>query len=274
MPTLFLSDDAALYYERFGEDDPQGASPLVFLNGMTQTTRSWRTLARRMTSPRRAILTYDARGQGQSQPGERALTLDLHASDLIALLDHLAYERAHLIGFSHGARVALAVAAHHPERVDRLVLCSATARPTALARTILASWRATLKLGGLEAMSWAALPMILGDAYLAEHEALIPGIIAASVQRNQPEGVARLLEAMNDYEDLSDLAARVSAPTLVISGEQDVLVEAQGAARLAELCGGADHLQIPNSGHTVPIEAAEAFEAAIAPFLDGDGVTR
>lgn len=267
MPSYSLQAGGNLYYERYDTDLPNSnPTPIVFLNGMTQTTMSWKTLARRL-APRTTVLTYDALGQGQSIPKKDAsFDLEMHANDLSELLDHLEIERAHLVGFSHGARVALAMANHHPERLDHLVLCSATAKPTTLQRTIIRSWREILQEGGIKAMSWAALPVILGNDYLTQHEHLIKGIINASTSRNQEEGVARLLEGMMRYPDLSELASGVSAPTLVISGEQDLLVSKDGAEELARLCGG-EHREVAGVGHTIPIEQPQLFESLLLEFL-------
>lgn len=261
---MFQSQDAQIHYELHAQA-PSSAPWVVFLNGMTQTTMNWKSQAR-LLERRANVLMYDARGQGKSEVGPQELSLGLHADDLARLLDSLSIERAHLVGFSHGSRVALAFANAHAHRLGRLVLCSATANPTGLAKTIIRSWREILALGGLEAMSWASLPNILGARFLGENEALIDGIIKASVKRNTLEGVTRLLDAMIAYPSLDELAQGVSAKTLVISADQDPLVDSQGAAQLAQLAGG-DHLIIEGSGHTIPIEAPEQFHEAIAEFL-------
>jgi 3-oxoadipate enol-lactonase len=86
------------------------------------------------------------------------------------------------------------------------------------------------------------------------------------VQRNTQVGIERLLDAMIAYPSLAELARGVEAPTLVLYGAQDLLVDDAGAALLAELTGGA--LQsVPGVGHTLPIEAPEAFRAAVMAHL-------
>ena len=264
MPELVQTGGHRLFYEVSGE---QGGAPVVvFLNGMTQTTANWKTQARAFSEHAR-VITYDARGQGRSDVGEEPLTLTRHAQDLVALLDHLEVAQAQLVGFSHGARVALAFANNAPRRLDRLVLCAATAEPTALAQTIIRAWREILRLGGMEAMSWAALPNIMGARFLAENQHILDAIVRASVQRNTQVGIERLLDAMIAYPSLAELARGVEAPTLVLYGAQDLLVDDAGAALLAELTGGA--LQsVPGVGHTLPIEAPEAFRAAVMAHLE------
>jgi 3-oxoadipate enol-lactonase len=258
-----------LYYEVYGE---LGSPAVVFLNGMTQTTANWKTLARAMSGAWRVIV-YDARGQGKTSAGEQALSLSLHASDVVALLDEVGEERASLVGFSHGARVALATAGEHGGRVERLVVCSATARPSALAQTIVRSWREVLRTGGLEAMSWCALPAILGEEFLASSTGMLEGVIRASVQRNNVEGVSRLLDGLLDpdaYSSLAELATRVEAESLVICADADLLVTVEGARELASVLGARVEV-VAGCGHTVPIERPREFRELVESFLRGVG---
>ena len=264
MPHIKTEDGTTLHYQIRGFDQSGGV--VVFLNGMTQSTAHWNSQAKAFAGLGYRVLTYDARGQGESELGRADLSLELHADDLAEILRELEVEKAHLVGFSHGARVALAVANRHPDRVDHLVLCSATARPTALARTIVRAWHGVLKAGGLEAMSWSSIPTILGNDFLAAIEKILGGIVRASVQRNSREGVEALLSAMMNYPDLADLAEGVSQTTLVISADQDLLVTLEGARELARLAGGS-HREVSGVGHTIPIEAPEAFREIVTEFL-------
>lgn len=264
MPAFITPDGCRLHYRTHGFE--QAGDTLVFLNGMTQSTAHWNSQAKAFAEAGFRVLTYDARGQGDSDLGEAELTLELHARDLAGLLDELGVARAHMVGFSHGARVALAMAHWQPGHVDKLVLCSATARPTALARAIVRAWQGALEAGGLEAMSWASLPTILGNDFLEANEKIIAGIVRASVQRNRPEGVRALLEAMMAYPDLAELAGKVRAPTLVLSADQDLLVTPDGARELARLAGGRHEL-IHGVAHTIPIEAPEVFRDLVTDFL-------
>lgn len=263
MPHFTTSDEVALYYETEGFD--HDAPVLVFLNGMTQTTRHWATHVRalRETHP---VLTYDARGQGQSDPPPSVPTLDTHSQDLLELLDHVDVTDADLVGFSHGARVALGFATRYPNRLRKLVLCAATARPTALARTIVTSWRRVLEHGGLPALAWASLPTIIGDAFLEKNAFLLENIVRASVERNSEKGTRMLLDGLVEFPALDELAGDVDAPTLVISADQDLLVDTEGALELAELCGGTHEL-VENCGHTIPIERPDRFRDVVVDFL-------
>jgi 3-oxoadipate enol-lactonase len=240
---------------------------LIFLNGMTQTTAHWMSHVRAF-SGRYSVLTYDARGQGRSGVGESPFAMADHVADLHAVCAHLGIEKTILVGFSHGARIALGVAAQRPNLVEALVLASATATPSALAKTIVTSWIRVLELGGLEAVAWASLPTILGDAYLVEHAPRLDGIIRATARRNSPEGVRKLLEGMQRFPSVQEMAQSVRVPTVVFFGSEDPLVTAEGARELARLCEG-DAVAFEGVGHTLPIEAPLEFRNEIGRFLDG-----
>ncbi|WP_158542242.1 alpha/beta fold hydrolase [Lujinxingia litoralis] len=263
MSTFELSDRVTLHFE--AHDQHSQGPWLVLLNGMTQSTQHWMSHARALRD-RYRVLLYDARGQGQSQVPAQAPTLAQHAADLAELFDHLGIQRAHLAGFSHGARVALGFANAFPERLDKLVLCSATARPTALADTIVRAWYEVLRTGGLEAMAWASLPTILGSDFLGSHQKFLSNVVKASVQRNQPEGVRLLLEGLMAFEPVAELAADLDVDALVISADQDLLVTTEGAKALADLLDG-EHILVEHCGHTIPIERPEAFRDALTRFL-------
>lgn len=238
--------------------------PIVFLNGMTQSTSHWKSQAKHF-SKTNPVLTYDARGQGESSLGLEPLTLELHARDLLDLLDDLKIEECHLVGFSHGARIALAFSSLYSDKVKSLTLCSATAIPSVRAKTVIRSWREVLNRGGLEAMAWCSLPSILGPDYLAANERMIRGMIRASVERNSLTGTTALLEAMMDYPDLIEFATEISCPTQVLFGSHDPLVDRQGAEELARLTGG-EAFEI-TCGHTIPIERPKLFQKHIENFL-------
>ena len=163
MPYFRTKDDCSIYYETEGFDSTQPV--VVFLNGTMQSTVYWKMHAAALKN-RFRVLTYDARAQGQSDLGKQELSLERHAADFAALLKHLGVQKVHLVGLSHGAKVALAYAADFPECIVRLVLCSVGAKSTCRARLCVRSWLEILKSSGLEGMVWASLPVVFGESFL------------------------------------------------------------------------------------------------------------
>jgi 3-oxoadipate enol-lactonase len=263
MPYFKTNDGCRLFYETFGVKPHKPAA--VFLNGTTQTTVHWRPQALYFKKEYH-ILLYDARAQGKSDVGQLPLTLDIHVDDLFNLMAHIGIEKALLVGLSHGAHVALAMAAKNPSQVDRLVLCSMAVEPSARSRTALQLWGKILRADGLEAMARTALPTIFGEAYLAKNRRILDKMVTAFATRNRADALLAHLDAMTRYPSPSLHSATIRQPTLVISGDQDPLVSSDGAARLAALCHGT-HRLLPQTGHTVSFEAPDLFNQTLASFF-------
>ena len=252
-----------LHYETHG--DPAQRPPVIFLNGTLQTTLNWLPVAKPL-SKQCAVLLYDARGQGQSDPGDRPLSRELHAADLLSLMDRLDIPSARLVGISHGAQVACAIAATAPDRVDGMLLCGAAAEPTARTRLILKSWPTVLKEGGLKALVWAALPCFFGDRFLEQNERMIDGMAKAMIRRNSAASLAAHLEAISAYGPLKDLAADIRCPVTVMTGAEDALAPPESAQALAAALRGR-FIEVPETGHSLPAEAPEAFRKALEGMI-------
>jgi 3-oxoadipate enol-lactonase len=263
MAIFRTEDDCSIYYEAYGFDS--GKPAVVFLNGTAQTAIYWKAHLSALKD-RFRILLYDARGQGASRSRKRAPALEIHVSDLEALFSHLDLENAHLVGLSHGASIALAFAVRFPAKAERLVLCSAAARPSFRARFTARSWVEILRSGGLEAFGWAVLPFVFGERFLRQKERTLDGMVSAIVERNDRDALIAQLTASAGYTPPGEWGKQVRHPVLVISGSDDPMVTPEEARSLAEICGGR-HVVIPGAGHTVPAEAPKSFEKVLLEFL-------
>mgnify|MGYP000409816824 CR=1 FL=1 len=264
MPKIEVAPGVALHCDERGAAGPV----VVLLNGMSQSTANWLTQSRHLSEHFR-VVAYDARGQGRSDLGTEPLSLDVHCRDLMALLKALGVERAHLCGFSYGARIALAMAARHPEVVDRLVLTSLGAGQDALRRTIVRSWLETLNRGGLEAMAWCSLPSILGARFLGRYEAQLDGMILATTRRNSEPALRALLESLTKFPRPEEDAPKVLAPTLVLGSSRDPLVPLEGTLAITGLFADARHQIFDDCAHTIPVESPETWRQAVMTFLRG-----
>ncbi len=95
--------------------------PIVLLHGLTANARYWDGLVRAGLRAR-ATIAVDLRGRGLSDQPVDDYSLASHASDVLAVLDHLGHERAVICGHSYGGLLAVYLGAAHPERVDKLVV--------------------------------------------------------------------------------------------------------------------------------------------------------
>lgn len=263
MPYFTTNDGCRLFYE-IRTDDPK--KPFVaFLNGFTQTTVYWYGQVPAF-SKRFSLFLYDARGQGRSNLGNHRLTLNQHVLDLADLLAHLNIQRAHLVGLSHGARVALAYAAIRPGDIGRLVLCGLGARDGRKTRQIIDSWHAILAAGDTAAMAEAILPSIFGGVFLERHKDIMTDIAAAVVERNRKEALLAQLQALSDYPAPESVQIPADMNCLVLIGADDPLIEPAEAAELAAHLT-AVHQVVKYAGHSLPVEAPGRFQRLVQNFL-------
>ncbi|MDA8141500.1 MAG: alpha/beta hydrolase [Desulfobacteraceae bacterium] len=265
MPYFKTTDDCSIYYELMG--DAPGKPVIVFINGTLQTTVYWKIAAKELAR-RFRILIYDGRGQGDSDLGNRPLSLDLHAADLKALLYELGIHQSALVGLSHGARVALTVANQSPDLVTRLILCSISTHASFRAKMIVRSWHEILQRHSLDAMVWAALPHVFGRTFLKENEKQLDRIVKTIVRRNKTEALRAHLEALQHYPPLGNVLKAPPFLVLVLTGEDDLLVSKEGAEEIAEICGGR-HIEFKGIGHSLSAEAPKQFIQIVTDFLSG-----
>lgn len=103
-------------------DREGGDPPIVMLPGLSANAHSFDGLAGAGLSPRFRTIALDLRGRGQSDKPDSGYSLDDHAADVLALLDHLGIERATILGHSFGGLLTIYLAAKYPQRVARLIL--------------------------------------------------------------------------------------------------------------------------------------------------------
>ncbi len=264
MPYFTTPDNCKLYYttDNFEADHPV----LIFLNGTIQTTIYWEPHAAAFARHCR-VLRYDARAQGKSDIGNQPISAEIHINDLKQMLAHLKVGKAHLVGISHGAYVALKLAATAPERVSRLVLCSIGNDSQAYIKQIVHAWLHILQRTDLETMAWAVMPLVFGKRFLNQNREIVDKIIAAIAVRNDKEALMAHFRAMSKYPPPETFANSVQCPTLVISGSDDPIVSRRDAWQLARSCHGR-HEIFARTGHSIPAETPALFQQVVLDFLN------
>ncbi|MGD9175202.1 MAG: alpha/beta hydrolase [Desulfobacterales bacterium] len=264
MPYFTTPDNCKLYYstENFEAEHPV----LVFLNGTGQTTIYWEPHAAAFAKQYR-VLRYDARAQGKSDIGKRSISAEIHVNDLKYLLDRLKVDKAHLVGISHGAYIALKLAATVPEWVSRLVLCSIGNDSQAYVKQITHAWLQILQHSDLKTTAWAMMPLVFGKRFLRQNREIVDKIIAAIAARNDKAALMTHLKAISAYPSPEPFVRSIQCPTLIISGSDDPIVSRPDARQLAEVCHGRYEM-FPQTGHSVPAEAPALFQQIVLDFLN------
>lgn len=251
-----------LHYRWQGKAD---GPVLVLINGLLTDLSSWNGHLAAYTDNFR-VLTYDCRGQGQSEkPDEGPYMPALHAQDLYDLLNQLNIQTAALLGVSSGACIALQFAARWPERVSALVLANGYGRADTAMKVKLTSWLNGMEAGGGPLRFDISSPWIWGASYLNKHyEALKPWREKGSAL---PVHAVRHLIAGGMEHDVLDQAANITCPTLLLTGDEDVLTPVSYSHELQRRIVGSQILMLREAGHCMFLEQPAQFTRAAAEFL-------
>lgn len=234
------------------------------------------------------LVMLNPRGTGGSdRPADsRAYQIDDYVADVEELRRHLAQDRLLLLGHSHGSVVAEAYAAAHPARVERLVLASALARfgpeqeaamragmekragnpwyPDAVAALEEEQEAKFTTDQELSELFFREFPL-----YFARYGEAEAGY--ADTLRSETINADTLLlfnrEIFNTF-DLRDRLPRITAPTLVITGDDDFICGPMCSAEISAAIPGARQVIVGDSGHMVFVEQAQAFHDEVADFLE------
>lgn len=236
--------------------------PLVFINSLGSDLRIWDGVIPYFAEDF-PIIRYDKRGHGLSDCPPGPYTLRDHTTDLAALLTGLEVPSAILIGVSVGGMIALDFAHQHPARVHALVLCDTGAKiGTADAWTE----RSTIvRQNGLAPIA----PLILGRWFSHSFSTREPATYRGytnMLTRTPAEGYAATCEALRDA-DLREVVQRITVPTLVLCGDEDMATPPSLGQALAAALPNARFQLIYQAGHLPSIEQPRAVAAAMRQFF-------
>jgi pimeloyl-ACP methyl ester carboxylesterase len=212
------------------------------------------------------VVAFDYRGLGASGAAPAASTMELLAEDVRALLAHLRIERAAVVGLSMGGYLAFEVWRQAPGLVRGLALCDTKAGADtpegAAGREAFA--RSALEHG----LGWVAdqmVPKLLKPQPDPAAVKEVRHLVAAGT----PAGVAAAQRGMARRPDSTPTLATITAPTLVVVGEEDGLTPPAEAEKIAAGVRGARLVRIPGAGHLPCIENPAPFTQALEAFLEG-----
>jgi 3-oxoadipate enol-lactonase len=211
------------------------------------------------------LVTYDLPGHGESAVPKNGYRIEDLSDQLADLLARHNIARAHIAGISLGGLIAQCLAAARPEMVDRLVLIDTTPRYSDELRAMWAERAASARNGGVGALIDGLLKIWFTPASVAENTAAVQ-YVRSALQRSPAEGYALACEALA-AADLRPLAAKITAATLVICGDDDIPSFLDSARWLAANIKGAQLAWIAKAKHASVLERPEQALAMLRKFL-------
>jgi pimeloyl-ACP methyl ester carboxylesterase len=254
--------DVRCHYELLGTGDP-----VLLVPGLGATCSVWEGITSALSQSFSLIL-LDNRGLGRSIANRAPQSLTDLSVDLVELMDHLQLDRAHVVGLSLGGIIAQQLAIDHPSRVDRLVLISCTNRFGPYLLEVARLLAQTLRHFPPELFRRTVELLGTSPQYFDAHADEIDQKIATECALGIPRAaVARQLRCLGCRDIADGNAYQITAPTLVIAGEQDMLIPACYARQMADQIQGSEFLLVRGCGHNPFAEKPELVVPRVIEFL-------
>jgi pimeloyl-ACP methyl ester carboxylesterase len=237
--------------------------PVLLVQGLGYGRWGWDPVVPGLAE-RFSVLTFDNRGIGESDKPPGPYSAREMAADALQVMDEAGLERAHVVGSSLGGMIAQEVAALAPARVDRLVLCSTTP-------------------GGPDAVPMPEVTVrLLADAPTLDPQEALRRFVANALGRAAPVGLVEEISALRltnppDPAGWQAQAAAgttfpgvdgaITAPTLIVHGTDDNVVDHRNAELLAARIPNARVELVPGGGHLFFWEQPDTFVRIVSEFL-------
>ncbi len=269
-----------LSYHRIGK-----GSPLVLIAGLGMDHMCWLYQIPDFQKNYTLILP-DNRGMGQSSGSDEQYTTKMMADDIARLLSKLDIKKAHVLGSSMGGMIAQELALHHPDLVDKLLLCSTFSKHPEMITYLKQGLnqlgnRKKNDLSDLHADTFTFGPVydfflkqVFDETYFKMHESMITNTLKRFIQQDLfVETFLKQLYAIFHHDTLNRLS-QITADTLVLTGNNDRLVPTNCSEVLAEKIPNATLSVIDDATHVFHIEQPELFNHIIHLFLQNESIPK
>jgi 3-oxoadipate enol-lactonase len=260
MPMIHVNG-AKIYYEEHGN----GPETIVFAHSLLWSGRMFDNQVNALKSRYRCI-TFDFRGQGQSEVTDTGYDMDNLSKDAAALIEDLDCAPCHFLGLSMGGFVGMRLAIRRSDLIESLMLLETSADPEPaknIGRYRLLNFIA--RWFGLNLI----MPIMFGKKFLNDpSRAELKTEWRQRMIANHRIGITKATKAVISRQEVYEKLDQITVPTLIIVGEQDFATPPEKAERMHARIQGSKLVVIPGAGHTSTIEEPDAVNAVIEEFLN------
>lgn len=253
------SHHAQIHYSLEG---PANKPVLVLSNSLGTDLSMWDPQISEFTK-RFRVLRYDTRGHGKSSVTPGPYSAKQLANDVLALADGLELDRFHFCGLSMGGMTGLWLAANAHQRLNKVVICSASAKFGSLE-----TWSTrieTVRKQGMKPAAAATVERWFTSAFRAKNPSATADI-QKMVEAVNPEGYISCCAAVRDF-DFREQLGKIHTLTLVISGAYDPATPPADGRFLADHIPDARYVEL-NAAHLSNVEDADRFTQEVSGFLN------
>jgi 3-oxoadipate enol-lactonase len=263
MPSTTI-DGVEINYRLEGD----GEQTVVLINGLGDSLETWDFQVPALLEAGYRVVRFDNRGIGASGAPAGPYTTARMAADAKGLVDELGLSDVHLLGCSMGGMIAQEYALAYPGDLRSLTLACTYAAPGAFCSRMFKLWEDMAPVNGVPFIMREVSLWAFTVPFFEEREDEAKEFEAEMAQLDMPvEAYLAQLSSIQTH-DTTDRLSHITAPTLVLAGEEDILIPVRLSRRLHEGIAGSDWATTPG-GHACLWESPEPFNQAVLGFLSG-----
>ncbi len=240
--------------------------PLVMIPGLSATMDTWAPHFLDNLSRRFKVILFDSRGMGETSEGSEEFTIDRFADDLAGLLDALAIEKAHVLGWSMGGDVALAFADRHPEKLDRLIVYAGDCGGAQRVFTE-EVYRELKVLADPNPDPAEYFPILFPAEWMESHPDYWKDFTGIT-ETSSPQNIQKQSDAYVNWKGVYDRLPNISRPTLIATGTEDISTPPENATILATRIPGSWLVRFEGAGHGLMYQYPDEFAQVIIDFVE------
>jgi 3-oxoadipate enol-lactonase len=260
-----LINNVQYYYEEYGS----GSETIFFSHGLLWSGKMFHKQVDHLKD-RFRVITYDHRGQGQTEAPADGYDMDTLAEDAALLIEALSPNQpVAFAGLSMGGFVGMRLAARRPDLIKKLILMETSCEPEPTEnipkyRTL----NAVVKYIGAWAVVGKVMPIMFGQKFLNDASRKEERKMwEKELKSNKGSRIAKAVDGVIDRQAVADELSKITCPTLVIVGTQDVATVPDKARKIHSLIPHSQLVYIEGAGHSSSVEEPTQVNAAIDSFL-------
>ena len=262
MPNIQVNN-VSLYYEIHGTGEP-----LMLVAGLGSDSQSWQPVMEEL-SRHFLVIAPDNRGTGRSVPQDVETSIRQIADDCIALARHLGFSSFNLLGHSMGSFVAMDLAVRYPSAIFKLILASTSISNSRRNNALFSDWVSTLE-SGMDKVQWfRSIFYWLFTEQFFENKDTLDAALHYAVDYPYPQSEVafrKQVDAITGFDCFQQIS-NITAKTLIISGQEDILFPPDASASIAQAIPGAIFSIIEHTAHSIHMEQPRVFTDRVLDFL-------
>lgn len=254
--------DIDIGYKTYGEGDP-----LILIMGYGSTMNMWEEQLLEALSADHQVIIFDNRGMGETSAGNKDFTIAQFAEDTNGLMAALKIKKADVLGWSMGSYIAQELALNHPERINKLVLYASAASPEMFPSSpeVLAKLQDTSGTPEEQGARW--ISVLFSEAWLNNNGERIKEIFYRPMGSMNPENIGKQSMAIGKWAGTTDRLGTIKCATLIIDGQDDVLVPSANAYFLHDRIANSKLVLVDQAGHGLMFQEPGDFAEIVTNFF-------